>query len=411
MIFFYWFKKFIKSFLYSMPKGFLVFLVIFLLLLLFNPNSKGAFVPVEDTDNVILYDYIDIAGIKFDTLHKLVENNEELNVYLNASIDFSSWNNIISAGNFYLQSNSQNWGNGIGIVNFTFGFNGINFTRDLTVTNNTYHEYFYSPILENILEIDNVEVYRLGNAELDSLSLSSNILLNGNVSANSYKMYSFTLERQVDGIDICNYRACKYNGQVGIFDTVNNNFMPVSGVLGSPTGEVVGGGDTPDTPDTPENPDYSENFEEINNNLDNIENEIKDTNDKLDNVNNSINETNDFLQDTTVNDSDFVLPSLDVSDPTANFFDTVFMGLYNAITSDEEQTISFKVMDYDVVLNSADFNFLSSSGFSVLSSLLNTAWIFGIGMFILKDVRKIIETIKNGEIDKIGKTDIKADVM
>lgn len=248
-------------------------------------------------------------------------------------------------------------------------------------------------------------MYKLRNILGFEFTDTNNLRLNTNSGQRplSYKVYSVIFENSTNGQDLAVFKPAKVNGVTGLYDTVNYVFVPIpNSPIGSPTGETGGGGSAPD---------YSEDFSQINNNLDNIENEIKDTNDKLDNVNNSINETNDFLQDTTVNDSDFKLPSLDVSDPTANFFDTVFMGLYNAITSDEDKTISFKVMDYDVVLNSADFNFLSGSGFSVLSTFLNMAWVFGIGMFILRDVRKIIETIKNGEIDKIGKTDIKADVM
>lgn len=151
MRFFYWFKQFIKSFLYSMPKGFLVFLVIFLLLLLFNPSSKAS-----SEKGVVFYDYIDIAN---STRVDLGYNLKDKNFYLTANIDFTSWNTIFDCGSMYLQSNSQSWqSGGNGNVGLTYGINNVMVTRNIIVHNTTTTEYFFAPSGENAILIDNVQV-------------------------------------------------------------------------------------------------------------------------------------------------------------------------------------------------------------------------------------------------------------
>lgn len=143
--------------------------------------------------------------------------------------------------------------------------------------------------------------------------------------------------------------------------------------------------------------DYTENF-------DNLENSINGTT-------SAIQDTNDFLKDESVDDSDFELPTVEVDDPSANFFDTIFTGVYDAVTIEEDVTIGIDVMNTHVKISSADFNFLVDERFSLIRTILSYSWIFGIGMFILRDIRKILDKIKNGDVDTAVTDDVKADMV
>lgn len=143
----------------------------------------------------------------------------------------------------------------------------------------------------------------------------------------------------------------------------------------------------------------------------NGQNSMDNVNNSINNVNNSINDTNNFLKDETVDDSQFELPSVEVADPTANFFDTMFTGLYNAVTSDTDKTINLQLFGNNINVSSSDFNFLTDNRWSLLRSILSSAWVFGIGSYILKDIRKMIDKIKDGDVENMSNEDIKADMV
>ncbi len=156
-------------------------------------------------------------------------------------------------------------------------------------------------------------------------------------------------------------------------------------------------GYVPEGPEDPTSPDYTEKFDELNSSINDL--------------NNTQQDTNNFLKDDSINDSDFQLPTVEVEDPSSNFFDTIFMGVYNSVTVKDDVLISFDVMNTHVNVSSADFNFLTDSRFSILRSLLSMFWIFGIGIFILRDIRKILDKIKSGNVDTAITNDVKADMV
>ena len=125
----------------------------------------------------------------------------------------------------------------------------------------------------------------------------------------------------------------------------------------------------------------------------------------------AVEETNDFLKDNTVDDTQFDMPTVEVSDPTANFFDTMFTGIYNAVTTDADKTINVELLGNSFTINSADFNFLQGSAWSLIRIILNAMWVIGIGLYILKDIRKMIDKIKDGNIENVTNDDIKADIV
>ncbi len=156
----------------------------------------------------------------------------------------------------------------------------------------------------------------------------------------------------------------------------------------------------------------SQQRQELIDNQKETNNKLDETNEKLEETNNNIKDTNDFLKNDNVpEDNEFNLPSVEVDDPTANFFDTMFMGLYNAINVEGNQQISFKIFSKDIVINSDDFNFLVGNEWGILRIILTSSWVFGIGIFILKDIRKMIDKIKSGNIESVASDDIKADMV
>lgn len=131
----------------------------------------------------------------------------------------------------------------------------------------------------------------------------------------------------------------------------------------------------------------------------------QETNNKLDNIENTITDTS------VPPDSDFDLPTIEVNDSTANFFDTLFTGIYNAFNTNEDTTISFTIFSKTITINSADFRMLNDSRFTILRNLLESSWYFAIGYMILKDIRHIFDKIKTGNIENAVSNDIKADMV
>lgn len=131
----------------------------------------------------------------------------------------------------------------------------------------------------------------------------------------------------------------------------------------------------------------------------------QETNNKLDSLENTITDT------TVPDDSEFDLPTIEVNDSTANFFDTLFTGIYNAFNTYEDTTISFTIFSKTITINSADFRMLNDNRFTILRNLLESSWYFAIGYMILKDIRHIFDKIKTGNIENAVSNDIKADMV
>ena len=151
---------------------------------------------------------------------------------------------------------------------------------------------------------------------------------------------------------------------------------------------------------------------DINKNQEKTINAINDLNNSQQETTDSINDLhNDLMDDTTPSNDEFNLPSIEVNDITSSFFDTLFMGLYNAITSDEDASITFTLYSHTYTINSAQFNFLTDSRFQPLTTFLSLSWYGSIGYIIIKDIRKMIKKIKEGNIENVATDDIKADIV
>lgn len=120
----------------------------------------------------------------------------------------------------------------------------------------------------------------------------------------------------------------------------------------------------------------------------------------------------DILTDTTDPDDDFFeLPSVEVNDTTANFFDALFMGLYNAFNTEEDITLTIPIRDHNYTISTAQFNLMNNEGFNPLKAFFSALWVFGIGYWILKDIRKIFDRIKDGNVEGAVNEDVKANMM
>lgn len=157
--------------------------------------------------------------------------------------------------------------------------------------------------------------------------------------------------------------------------------------------------------------DYTNQFSNLENSINGTTQAIESQTNAINGTTQAVNDTNDFLKDNTVDDSQFNLPTVDVNDPTANFFDTIFMGLYNAVTNNEEKTISLEILGNNINISSADFNYLNGNEWNVLRIILSSMWVFGIGIYILKDIRKMIDKIKDGNVENMATDDIKANMV
>lgn len=175
-------------------------------------------------------------------------------------------------------------------------------------------------------------------------------------------------------------------------------------------GGETGGGENEGGSDNPSQ-GTSQDFSGLQNSINNQTQAINNQTNAIEGTTQAVEETNDFLKDTTVDDSQFDMPTVQVNDPTANFFDTMFTGIYNAVTTNEDKTINISLLGNNITVNSADFDFLQGNSWSLIRIILSAMWTIGIGLYILKDIRKMIDKIKDGNIENVTNNDIKADIV
>lgn len=150
----------------------------------------------------------------------------------------------------------------------------------------------------------------------------------------------------------------------------------------------------------------NQNIDKTNEKLDGISGEINE-------VNNSINNINNFLSGDITKDSDDIKGSLtidtsEIDDPSEDFFTWVFNQIQNVFTSTEDQSFSFKLFTENEYTISSSQIYVPES---VIKTLIGLAGTFGIYYWIIKDVRKTINKIKEGNIQNLGNEDITANLL
>lgn len=138
-----------------------------------------------------------------------------------------------------------------------------------------------------------------------------------------------------------------------------------------------------------------------------IDNHIQELNQQIENM-------NDFLQDDTTSQyTQNDLPSDSMNDITASEFNGIFTKIYNKFTQASVEPISLTLpyMNYTFTVSPYYlYNAIYSIGWTPLYNLITLMWYYGISLYIVKDIYKYINQIKNGNISHTD-TNIKTEML
>lgn len=134
--------------------------------------------------------------------------------------------------------------------------------------------------------------------------------------------------------------------------------------------------------------------------------------DSIDKNTEETKKTNDFLMDDNFDNSSVNLPGDSSEDITANGFNNIFQMFYNAFTSSESKDIIIPIpfANKNITINSR-FLYSSLGENSWIVNIMSTFWYFLVGLYVVKDVEKVIEKIKNGDIATSSDTNIKTEML
>lgn len=146
------------------------------------------------------------------------------------------------------------------------------------------------------------------------------------------------------------------------------------------------------------------NLQQTNQSINNLNNTQQQTNNKLDNIDNTLT---DSTVDSDVADDLLANSEIVINDPTG--LDNIFMILYNAFCTDEIQncTLTIPFVNKTITLNRQNI----SARFPTAVTSIVGLCVWGIiGLFVLKDIRGIINKIKEGNIENTS-GDVKKEVL
>lgn len=146
-----------------------------------------------------------------------------------------------------------------------------------------------------------------------------------------------------------------------------------------------------------------------------INNKIDDTNNAINDVKNSVDETNKFLKDTNTTDSDFEFShDNSTNDITKSGLETLFTQLYNVFndSTDKDLVIPLPFVSQNITIESNFFrNLLTKYHFNFILTLADMVWLYLISRFIITDITKYIDKMKNGKILTSTDTNITTEVL
>ena len=171
----------------------------------------------------------------------------------------------------------------------------------------------------------------------------------------------------------------------------------------------------PDTPDNPESgdtggggtitPDYSQDLDNIQTGITDINNNIGETNNKLDNISGELSNINNNLttvpdiSDTTIINDD-ITSNLDFEfeqDPYTNFWLELTTGLGNAFTNSKRE-ISIQFRDKTHIISLDNFSVQIPSALKPFLTIISTVFIT---WKMLQYIKIIIDNISSGNIDEV----------
>lgn len=158
---------------------------------------------------------------------------------------------------------------------------------------------------------------------------------------------------------------------------------------------------------------YSDSFEITQSVIDNSATGTVDNNGDIDitvDTGATVDNIKDFLgQDATVTDEQFSdnFPTVEVDDPSEDFFSWIFDQIENIFTSTTAQTLQFELFGTTYSYSSNDVYVPNNT----LKTFIGLYCDFSICMWIIKDVRKVINKIKEGNIEALSDEDITANMV
>lgn len=122
---------------------------------------------------------------------------------------------------------------------------------------------------------------------------------------------------------------------------------------------------------------------------------------------------NDFLHKQDVdNDSYDFNKDNPTNDITESGFDNIFQQFYDAFTSDQKKKINIPIpfANKNITFDS-DFLYDALGHDSWIVDTMKVFWLFLVSLYVVKDVEKYIEKMKNGDIVSTTDTNIKTDML
>lgn len=152
----------------------------------------------------------------------------------------------------------------------------------------------------------------------------------------------------------------------------------------------------------------NEKIDTTNDYLDSIDANVKDirnaiivTNDKIDKTNEKLDTIDTSIKNDNVNTGDFQFATNDTQDPTTDGFNTLFTAVYNAFcsTSSKPLTVTLPYINQTFTIQpNLVSNAMEKSGLGFIVSLIQSFYFYCVCLFIYKDINKIVEHIKSGNL-------------
>ena len=123
--------------------------------------------------------------------------------------------------------------------------------------------------------------------------------------------------------------------------------------------------------------------------------------DILNNVDDSINNTTNTIKDDNVDTNGFQFATNDTQNPTTDGFNSLFTAVYNAFcsTSSAPLTVTLPYINqtFSIQPNLVS-NAMQKSGLGFIASLIQSFYFYCVCLFIYKDINKIVEHVKSGNL-------------
>lgn len=148
---------------------------------------------------------------------------------------------------------------------------------------------------------------------------------------------------------------------------------------------------------------------------DEVVNAINQSNSDITNqINNSADKINDNINnnDTSEIDTSGITNSDTTVDITAGGFNSIFTTLQNYFTSNNggSMVLTIPFVNKSITISKATV-YGNFKQLSTIENLASLAWYFVISLYIVKQVQKMINKIKSGNLENVVDNNIKADIL